>query len=345
MRIRFWGTRGSLPVSLTAAEVRAKLVTRAARRVGPQRSRRTASSTPTSTASGSPWPEPTAATRPASRSRPAARTTCCATSAAALRPFGQAAIARHGPARRRPTTSSCPTCTGTTSWGCPFFAPAYIPGNRIRFYGGHAGLEEALRRQQDAPSFPGGLLDAARGHRVHAPRARQALRHRRHDRDGQAPAPRGRLLRLPLRGGRAAASSTRPIPSTSSRPGRTTEGFVEFFRDADVVIFDAMYSLAEATSVKADWGHSSNIVGVELCQLAGRAAAVPVPPRAGATTTRPSAACSPKRAASRRSRAPAHRCASRPPTTGWKSSCEPGARHGRPPRAGSAASASRQSRS
>ena len=34
-------------------------------------------------------------------------------------------------------------------------------------------------------------------------------------------------------------------------------------------VFDAMYSLAEAISVKADWGHSSNIVGVELCQLAG----------------------------------------------------------------------------
>ena len=35
-----------------------------------------------------------------------------------------------------------------------------------------------------------------------------------------------------------------------------------------MVIFDAMYSLAEAVSVKADWGHSSNIVGVELCQAA-----------------------------------------------------------------------------
>ena len=29
-----------------------------------------------------------------------------------------------------------------------------------------------------------------------------------------------------------------------------------------------MYSLADAISVNADWGHSSNIVGVELCQLA-----------------------------------------------------------------------------
>ena len=41
-----------------------------------------------------------------------------------------------------------------------------------------------------------------------------------------------------------------------------------FFRNADLVIFDAMYSLLDAVSVKEDWGHSSNIVGVELAQLA-----------------------------------------------------------------------------
>ena len=44
---------------------------------------------------------------------------------------------------------------------------------------------------------------------------------------------------------------------------------MEFFRDADLVIFDAQYSLADAISVKEDWGHSSNVMGVELCQLAG----------------------------------------------------------------------------
>ena len=46
------------------------------------------------------------------------------------------------------------------------------------------------------------------------------------------------------------------------------EGAATFFADADLVIFDAMYSLAEAVSVKEDWGHSSNVVAVELCQLA-----------------------------------------------------------------------------
>src|SRR5262249_58934493 len=38
--------------------------------------------------------------------------------------------------------------------GFPFFTPAYIRGNRIRIYGGHARLEGAMRRQQAAPSFP-----------------------------------------------------------------------------------------------------------------------------------------------------------------------------------------------
>lgn len=45
-------------------------------------------------------------------------------------------------------------------------------------------------------------------------------------------------------------------------------GFVEFFRNADLLIFDAMYSLADAISLKEDWGHSSNIIGVELAHRA-----------------------------------------------------------------------------
>jgi len=45
--------------------------------------------------------------------------------------------------------------------------------------------------------------------------------------------------------------------------------FIDFFRDADLVIFDTMYSLAESVSMKEDWGHSSNMVAVDLCHEAG----------------------------------------------------------------------------
>ena len=44
--------------------------------------------------------------------------------------------------------------------------------------------------------------------------------------------------------------------------------FVEFYRNADLLVFDTMYSLPDLISVKEDWGHSNNVVAVELAQLA-----------------------------------------------------------------------------
>jgi ribonuclease BN (tRNA processing enzyme) len=44
--------------------------------------------------------------------------------------------------------------------------------------------------------------------------------------------------------------------------------FVHFYRNADLLIFDAMYSLADTVSIKEDWGHSSNVIAVELAQAA-----------------------------------------------------------------------------
>ena len=71
-----------------------------------------------------------------------------------MRPFGQAVIARYGP--RVPQVFHI--FMSHVHWdhimGLPFFTPAYVPGNRLRIYGGHVDLEAALRRQQDPPSFP-----------------------------------------------------------------------------------------------------------------------------------------------------------------------------------------------
>ena len=46
---------------------------------------------------------------------------------------------------------------------------------------------------------------------------------------------------------------------------KDTAAILDFFQSADLVIFDAMYSLADMITIKEDWGHSSNIVGVDLC--------------------------------------------------------------------------------
>jgi ribonuclease BN (tRNA processing enzyme) len=45
--------------------------------------------------------------------------------------------------------------------------------------------------------------------------------------------------------------------------------FLDHFRDADLLIFDAQYRLLDAIDAKANWGHSSNVTGVELAVRAG----------------------------------------------------------------------------
>jgi phosphoribosyl 1,2-cyclic phosphodiesterase len=154
--------------------------------------------------------------------------------------------------------------------GLPFFGPAYIPGNRINIHGCHEELEAALRRQMDRPSFPvdfSALKADVRFVRL-APG-------RRHEIAGMAVTPMLQRHTGDSYGYRFERNGRAVVYSTDSEhmPGDTSEAqrFIEFFRDADLVVFDAMYSLAEAVSVKADWGHSSNVVGVELCQAAGAA--------------------------------------------------------------------------
>src|SRR5262249_40928577 len=136
-----------------------------------------------------------------------------------------------------------------------------------RIYGCHNVLEAAFRRQHSAPSFP---VDFSQiGARVEFVRLEtdtpyevaglkvRAMR-QRHGGDSY--------------GYRFEHDGSVLVYSTDSEhkldDPEVTEEFVTFFQDADLVIFDAMYSLAEAVTVKEDWGHSSNVVGVELCQMA-----------------------------------------------------------------------------
>jgi phosphoribosyl 1,2-cyclic phosphodiesterase len=265
-RIRFWGTRGSLPVALTAVAVRRKLI--AALRDG---SGRTFASDDEIERYIDTLPFDVAGTFGGNTSCVELETgeseyVVCDLGSG-LRPFGQAALARHGPA----TPQTYHLFVSHLHWdhimGLPFFGPAYIPGNRLFFYGAHQDLEAALRRQMEPPSFPVNFsvfnadiefvhLAPDRTHDVAGMQVTLKRQHHTGDSYG---------YRFE-RNGRAVVYST-DSEHKFEDPGESA-AFARFFRNADVVIFDAMYSLAEAISVKADWGHSSNIVGVELCQLA-----------------------------------------------------------------------------
>jgi phosphoribosyl 1,2-cyclic phosphodiesterase len=151
--------------------------------------------------------------------------------------------------------------------GFPFFGPAYAPGNRIVIYGCHRELEHAFRRQHAAPSFPVPFerLSALIEFVTLTP-------DRAHDIAGWRVTPRRQNHSGDSYGYRFTRDGRNVVYSTDSEykldNAADTEAITAFFRDADLVIFDAMYSLADSVSVKEDWGHSSNVVGVELCQLA-----------------------------------------------------------------------------
>jgi len=152
--------------------------------------------------------------------------------------------------------------------GFPFFGPAYVPGTKIRIHGCHDTLEHAFRLQQSPPCFPvsfeqlGATIEFVRlvpGQPMEVSGLKVTGQLQRHSGDSYG-------YRFEI-GGRSIVYTTDSEHKLEDRA--QTAAIVAFFRDADLVIFDAMYSLAEAISVKEDWGHSSNVVGVELCQMAG----------------------------------------------------------------------------
>ena len=157
LRVRFWGTRGSLPAPLTRAAVRGKIrdALLAARERTPRRPRRR--STPLSIMSCRfRCAAPSAAIPAASRSMTGGDEYLLCDLGTGVREFGNQRAARAR--RRRASTVSTYSCR-TLHWdhimGFPFFAPAYIPGNRIRIYGCHKiAARGAAQRQQSAPFFP-----------------------------------------------------------------------------------------------------------------------------------------------------------------------------------------------
>ncbi len=265
--VRFWGTRGSLPVALTASAVREKVI--AAVRGAAGRDFASAEELDAYVDSlGMKGSGTYGGHSPCVEIETGTGEYVLCDLGTGVRPFGQKAIARHGAGSPQTYHVFMSHAHWDHIMGFPLFTPAYIRGNRIRIYGGHAVLEEALRRQQAAPSFPvdfsalAATIDFIRlepGRAYEVAGLTVTLMLQRHAGDSY--------------GYRFSSSGKTVIYSTDSEHALNdtdeTERFVEFFRGADLVVFDAMYSLADAISVKADWGHSSNIVGVELCQMAG----------------------------------------------------------------------------
>jgi phosphoribosyl 1,2-cyclic phosphodiesterase len=267
MYIQFWGTRGSLPASVTSRQIRGKIL----RAIRASRGHDLATDEAIGAFMDADLPF-------ADRGTYGGNTACVeiggqdevvlCDAGTGLRDFGNAFLR----SERGALPAVFHIFLSHPHWdhlqGFPFFVPAYRPGNRIHLYGCHAGLEEAYVNQQAAPFFPvpfSALGAKITFHTLEPERTYEiaglAVRAIRQNHPGVS---YGYCF---TRNGKKMVYST----DMEHGPEVQQEGypFVDFFRGADLLIFDAQYSLAEAIGPKETWGHSSNLLGVELAARAG----------------------------------------------------------------------------
>ncbi|NQU06869.1 MAG: MBL fold metallo-hydrolase [Calditrichaeota bacterium] len=146
--------------------------------------------------------------------------------------------------------------------GIPFFVPAFIADNEIKFYGAHENLGDRLRHQQDFEYFPvpmdimGGIkefvqLELNSNFMINDVEiTTQALNH-----------PGGCTgYRITYQGKTMVFATDSEYKNLSAE---NLKPIIEFFRDADLLIFDAQYSLLESAE-KEDWGHSNAMTGIDM---------------------------------------------------------------------------------
>ena len=269
MLVRFWGTRGSLPVAQTGPAIQRKvaraLLAADGRRFSDEAEARRFAETELDFATGATYGGATTCVEIETGDGPF----FVCDMGSGLREFGLDAMKRCAAGHQRTYNFFMSHLHWDHIMGFPFFAPAFDAGARIVIHSGHSDAEEALRRQQEEISFPVPFdwlraaiefvtLKPGETYMVDGVQAEVMEQHHSHSSYG---------YRFTGANGKVAVFST----DSEHKIDRMEEGEADvahFFRSADLVICDTMYSLADSVSMKEDWGHSSNIVAVDLCHAA-----------------------------------------------------------------------------
>jgi len=266
MQVRFWGTRGSLPASTNADDVSLKIRAALAAAIEDGIDR---SSDLDAFIERLPFSVRGAygTNTPCVEVRQGEDFLIC-DAGSGLRDFGASVLAAPEDERPRHFRIFVSHLHWDHIQGFPFFMPAYLPGNRVTVYGCHEDLHEAFRSQQSQPFFPVELscMAASLEFVVLTPGETTEI-------SGFAVTPKeqnhsGKSYGCRIeRDGKAVVYSTDCEHKPEDEESRAS--FIEFFDRADLVVFDAMFTLVDAYTVKEDWGHANNLAGVELADHAG----------------------------------------------------------------------------
>ena len=148
--------------------------------------------------------------------------------------------------------------------GFPFFMPRYMDGNTVMVYGGHSDIEEALAYQgkwsnislPDRADIRFETLEPDRRYNIAGFDVLPILQNHPGDSYG---------YRFERNGKTIVYSSDCEHRDYESK----NYPFMEFYKDAELLVADAQYLARDAFGAKENWGHSSNTVVAELGARAG----------------------------------------------------------------------------
>ncbi|MGP0566372.1 MBL fold metallo-hydrolase [Nitrospina sp. 32_T5] len=155
--------------------------------------------------------------------------------------------------------------------GLPFFVPLFTKGNRIRFYGVHKDIKERLMNQQDPRYFPVAFGSFTADVEVLTLNGEKnivfgeesdpvTVTWKEMDHPGMSFS-----YRVEYRGKSVVYATDAEYKKLSPDDLKPT---IDFFREADLLIFDSQYTFIEGVE-KEDWGHSSTFIGVDIALEAG----------------------------------------------------------------------------
>ncbi len=261
MRVTFWGARGSIPAPMSEEELREKIKAALLGAVGIDLTDRAA--VEQYIARLPQWIASTAGGNTTCMEVRAGETTLILDCGSGMRLLGNA-LMREAFGRGQ---GEAHILVSHTHWdhvqGFVFFAPAYVRGNKLHFYSPFPDLITRFEDQQREVYFPVAMdyMSATRTWTVLDPNERLQINNVQIE-----------MMLLSHPGGAYAYRLTHQgkvlVYATDGEYQRMdaehTARYVEFFRDADLLIFDAQYSFEQAIDEKRDWGHSTPKMGAEF---------------------------------------------------------------------------------
>lgn len=267
MLLKFWGVRGSIPAPLSSNQVRSKIIhalQEAARRNIDLRDARVINEF---VAGLSPHIQGTVGGNTSCISLETATHLIIFDAGSGLRELGWALMEREF-GRGQGQASIFFT---HTHWdhiqGFPFFRPVFVRGNRFTIYSVHPYIQQVLSNQMNPEWFPVPFTYLSADIEFKSIKPGEVIQLGGLQLRCQALEHPGHAYAYRVEDGTSSVVLATDGEYKNLSASHTRE-YIDFFAGADVLIFDAMFSVRESF-IREDWGHSSAMIGADLARRAG----------------------------------------------------------------------------